>query len=54
MKRASVISAAILFLLLGTTAPACAQHEQEGKEQGKSQQGQQHQQGQPPPAFSDC
>jgi len=46
MKRA-VISTAILFLLLGTTAPAYAQHEQQGKEQGKSQTGQQHQQGQP-------
>jgi hypothetical protein len=46
MKRASVISTAILFLLLGTTAPAYAQHEQEGKGQGKSQQGQQHQQAQ--------
>jgi hypothetical protein len=46
MKRAGVISTAILFLLLGTTARAYAQHEQEGKEQGKSQQGQQHQQGQ--------
>lgn len=44
MKRASVISTAILFLVFGTTAPAYAQHEQEGKEQGKSQQGQQHQQ----------
>ncbi len=42
MKRSGVISTAILFLLLGTTAPAYAQHEQE---QGKSQQGQQqHQQ----------
>jgi len=47
MKRASIISTAIVFLLLGTTAPAYAQHEQAGKGQGKSQQGQQHQQGQP-------
>jgi len=47
MKRTGVISTAILFLLLGTTAPAFAQHEQQGKEQGKSQQGQQHQQAQP-------
>ncbi|MBZ5646992.1 MAG: hypothetical protein LAN37_07185 [Acidobacteriia bacterium] len=56
MKRAGVISTAVLSLLLGTTAPAYAQHEQQGKEQGKSkqgkeqgksQQGQQHQQGQP-------
>jgi len=47
MKRAVVISTALLFLLLGTTAPAYAQHEQQGKEQGKSQQGQQHQQAKP-------
>jgi len=47
MKRAGVISTAILFLLLGTTARAYAQHEQRGEEQGRSQQGQQHQQGQP-------
>jgi hypothetical protein len=47
MKRSVIISTAILFLLLGTTAPAYAQHEQQGKEQGKSQTGQQHQQGQP-------
>ena len=47
MNRAGVISTGILLLLLGTTAPAFAQHEQEGKEQGKSQQGQQHQQAQP-------
>jgi hypothetical protein len=47
MKRAGVISTAVLSLLLGTTAPAYAQHEQQGKEQGKSQQGQQHQQKQP-------
>lgn len=47
MKRDGVIST-ILFLLLGTTVPAYAQHEQEDKGQGKSQQGQgqQHQQGQ--------
>ena len=47
MKRAGVISTAILFLLLGTSVPAYAQHEQQGQEQGKSQQGQQHQQAQP-------
>jgi len=47
MKRAGVISTAILFLLLGTTVSAYAQHEQQGKEQGKSQQGQQHQQSRP-------
>jgi hypothetical protein len=46
MKRAGVISTAVLFLLLGTTARAYAQHEQDGKEQGKSRQEQQHQQGQ--------
>ena len=40
------ISAGVLFLLLGTIAPAYAQHEQEGKEQGKPQQGQ-HQQEKP-------
>ncbi|MGB9106299.1 MAG: hypothetical protein WCC59_16200 [Terriglobales bacterium] len=47
MKRAGVLSTAILFLLLGTTAPAYAQQEQHGKEQGKSQPGQQHQQAKP-------
>jgi hypothetical protein len=47
MNRDGVISTAILFLLLGTAALAYAQHEQQGKEQGKSQQGQQHQQTQP-------
>ena len=56
MKRAGGVSTAVLSLLLGTTPPAYAQHEQQGKEQGKSkqgkeqgksQQGQQHQQGQP-------
>ena len=46
MKPVGVISTAILFLLLGT--PAYAQHEQEGREQGKPQPGQQqHQPGQP-------
>ena len=43
MKRAGIISTAILFLLLGTTSLAYAQHE----EQGQSQQGQ-HQQGRSP------
>jgi len=47
VKRASVISTAILFLLLGTTVSAFAQHEEQGREQGKSQQGQQHQERQP-------
>jgi hypothetical protein len=41
MKQTGLISAAILFLLLGTTNPALAQHEQQGKEQGKSQPAQQ-------------
>ena len=45
MKRTGVISTAILFLLLGNTARAYAQHEHEGEEQGKSQQG--HQQARP-------
>jgi hypothetical protein len=45
MKPAGVISTAILFLLLGTAASAYAQHEQQGKEQGKWQAGQQHQPG---------
>jgi hypothetical protein len=54
MKRVGVISTAILFLLLGTTVPAYAQQEQQGKgqqgkEQGKSQPGQQHQQAKPAP-----
>ena len=45
MKQAGFISTAILFLLLGTTNPALAQHEKQGKEQGKSQPAQQqHQQ----------
>ena len=43
MKHGAVISTAILFLLLGITAPAFAQREQQGKEQGKSDQGKQHQ-----------
>jgi len=43
------ISAGVLFLLLGTIAPAYAQHEQEGKEQARPQQGQQHQQARPAP-----
>jgi len=47
MKRAGVISTAILFLLLGTTARAYAQQQPESKEQVKSVQGQQHQQARP-------
>jgi len=49
MKHGAVISTAILFLLLGITAPAYAQHEQQGKEQGKSDQGKQQPQGKPAP-----
>jgi hypothetical protein len=49
MEMKSIISAGILFALLGATAPVYAQHEQEGKskEQGRPQQAQQHQQPQP-------
>ena len=42
MKR--LISAVVLFLMLGTAAFVYAQHEQEGRDQGKPQQAQQHQQ----------
>ena len=42
MKQAGFISTAVLFMLLGTIAPAYAQHEQRGNQQEKSQQGQQH------------
>ena len=49
MKHVGVISTAILFLLVGATAPAYAQREQEGRPQGKSDQGQQHQQAKPAP-----
>jgi hypothetical protein len=41
MKHVGIISTAILFLLLGTTAPAYAQHEQQGRDQGKPEQGKQ-------------
>ena len=47
MKRISVISATILFLLFGATAIANAQHDQQGNDQNKSKQAQQHQQAQP-------
>jgi hypothetical protein len=47
MKRVGVISTAILFLFLGATAAAYAQQEQERKDQGKAQPGQQHQQAKP-------
>lgn len=45
MPMKSAISAVALFLLLGTFAPAYAQREQE--EQGKPQQGRQHQEEKP-------
>jgi len=44
MPTKLAISAGALFLLLGTIAPAYAQGEQHEKEQGKPEQGQQHQQ----------
>src|SRR5271157_3965449 len=47
MKRIGVISTAVLSFLLGATAFAYGQHEEQGKEQGKPPQGQQHQQAQP-------
>jgi hypothetical protein len=55
MKRAQVISTAVLFLLLGTTALAYAQQEQQGEKQGKpekqvqpeKQQGRPQKQGKP-------
>jgi hypothetical protein len=49
MKRAGIVSTAILFLLSGATGLAYAQHEQESKGQEKPQQGQQHQQRQSAP-----
>jgi len=49
MKRVRLISTGVLLLLLGTIAPAYAQHEEQGKEQGKPQPGQQHQQQRPAP-----
>jgi hypothetical protein len=45
MQRSGVISIAILFLLVATTSPGHAQQEQQRKEEGKPQQGQQHQTG---------
>ncbi len=47
MKRNSLIIATILFLLFGATAIAYAQHDQQGNDQNKSKQPQQHQQAQP-------
>lgn len=41
MKRTRMISTAIAFLLFGMTAVAFAQHEAQGGERGKSEQGQQ-------------
>jgi hypothetical protein len=48
MKRAGVITTAILFLLLATSAPAYVQHDQEGKEHDKSQKGEEHPQREQP------
>jgi hypothetical protein len=47
MKQAGAITTAVLFLFLGTTTLAYAQREQQGRDEGRSQQGQQHQQGRP-------
>ena len=47
MKRVGLISTGVLLLLLGTIVPAYAQRDQKGEEQGKPQQGQQHQQARP-------
>ena len=47
MKPVGLISKGVLLLLAGTIAPAYAQREQQGKEQGKPQQEQQHQQAKP-------
>jgi hypothetical protein len=47
MKHGGVIGTAILFLLLGTTAPAYAQREQQGKDKDKSEQGKQQKQAKP-------
>ena len=44
MPMKLALSTGVLFLLLGTIAPAYAQREEQGKEQGKPQQGEQHQQ----------
>lgn len=47
MKRVSVVISTILFLICGTTAIANAQHDQQGNDQNRSRQAQQHQQAQP-------
>jgi len=44
MPMKLALSTGVLFLLLGTIAPAYAQREEQQKEQGKPQQGEQHQQ----------
>jgi len=44
MPMKLALSTGVLFLLLGTIAPAYAQREEQEKEQGKPQQGEQHQQ----------
>jgi len=49
MKHASVISTTIWLLFFGMTVLTYAQHEQEGREQGKSQPAQEHQQRQQAP-----
>jgi hypothetical protein len=47
MKAAGLITTGALLLLVGSSAPAYAQREQQEKEQGKPQQEQQHQQAKP-------
>ena len=49
MPMKLAVGAGALFLLLGTIAPAYAQREQQEREQGRPQQGQQHQQEKPAP-----
>jgi len=44
MPMKLALSTGVLFLLLGTIDPAYAQREEQEKEQGKPQQGEQHQQ----------
>jgi len=44
MKPVGLVGTGVLFLLLGTIAPAYAQHEQQGEEHSKPQPTQQHQQ----------
>ena len=48
MKRVSIVSATIVSLLFGATAIVLAQHDEHGNDQNRSNQGQQHQQAQPP------